>query len=134
MMHDTASRSARSRLTGSGTIAVLALLLAGCGSTGDSGGGEVDPAGTWGAGGEGQPQLELDADGSFSGTDGCNQIGGSWEAAGAEVRFGETRSTLMFCEGVDDWLGGLATATVDADLMTVFDDTGTQIGTLTRGS
>lgn len=124
-----------SRVAGATAVGALTLVLMGCGSTGgDAADGGADPVGTWGAGGEGQPQIELTQEGTFAGTDGCNQLGGEWEAEGAEVTFGPARSTMKFCEGVDTWLAGLATATVTSDSMTVFDNTGAEIGTLARGS
>ena len=61
--------------------AVLALLmLAGCaGEEGEARGGSVDPVGTWGDTTDTTaPSLDLADDGSFSGTDGCNQLNGSW--------------------------------------------------------
>lgn len=117
-------------------IGLLALSLASCGSSDGNGptAGAPDLIGTWGSAGEGQPQLDLSSDGSFSGTDGCNRLMGSWEADGADIDFAQTASTRMFCEGVDTWLSDLATATVTADVMTVFDDSGAQIGTLNRSN
>ena len=117
-------------------ICVLSLALAACGSPEgtNAAGGAPDPVGTWGSDGEGEPQLDLSADGSLSGTDGCNRLMGSWEADGADIDFAQTASTRMFCEGVDTWLSDLATATVTADVMTVFDDSGAQIGTLNRSN
>lgn len=125
----------RQRLMGAAAASALALTLAGCGSSGDGpADGGADPVGTWGAGGEGQPQIELTEDGAFAGTDGCNQIGGTWEADGSALTFGPVRSTMMFCDGVDDWLSGMSSATIDATTMTVLDEGGTEIGTLTRDS
>lgn len=113
------------RIAGAVT-AVLAtvLLLAGCGAAG--------PAGTWGSSGQGKPQLVLDANGSLSGTDGCNRLTGTWRAQGDTLTFGRVGSTLMACEGVDTWLIDLSTATIDGSTMHVKNASGAEIGTLTR--
>lgn len=120
------------------TIAALGVLaLAGCGSgaNSDSGstGASIDPAGVWGQSDPGQPNLELMPDGSFTGTDGCNRMGGSWESDGAEVTFSDVFQTLMACDDVDTWLSALDTATASSDSLTVFDESGAEIGTLDRG-
>ena len=56
------------------TAAVLAaiLLLAGCAGT-PSGAAVV---GRWGSTSSGQPNLDIQNDGTFSGTDGCNRLSG----------------------------------------------------------
>lgn len=113
-------------------VAFGVLALGGCGSSSGSTGGVVDASGSWGQLDSGQPNLELVSDGSFTGTDGCNRLGGSWEADGAEVTFSDVFQTLMACDDVDTWLSGLSTATATADSLTVFDDAGTEIGTLGR--
>jgi heat shock protein HslJ len=71
-------------------------------------------------------------DGTLTGTDGCNRLSGGWSADGDTVTFDEVVSTRMFCEGVDAWLSGLATATISAAEMTVLDASGAELGTLTR--
>lgn len=115
-------------------VAALApLILAGCGSAAESSGAALDASGTWGQADPGQPNLDLASDGSFTGTDGCNQLGGSWEADGPSVTFSDVRQTLMACDDIDTWLASLSTATVAADLLTVFDEAGAEIGTLSRG-
>lgn len=100
------------------------LLLAGCASS------SGEPEGTWGV--DDGPNLTLADDGSLSGTDGCNRLMGSWTADGDTIDFGEVASTLMACEGVDTWLNGLATGTVNGDTITVLDGSGAEIGTLAR--
>ena len=112
---------------------VLALAVTGCGSGSEPSGQSMDPTGSWGQSDPGQPNLELESDGTFSGTDGCNRLGGSWKADGAEVVFSQVRTTLMACEDVDTWLSALATATVTSDALTVFDEGGAEIGSLARG-
>ena len=115
---------------------VLTLALGACGS-GDSfvGGDEgVDPVGAWGLVEPGQPSLELHPDGSFTGSDGCNRIGGSWRLDGDQVVFSDVFTTLMACEDIDTWLSRLATATVTEDFLVVRDQGASRIGTLQRSS
>jgi len=121
-----------------GTIlAAAALALAGCatggGGTGYGGGASESAAGTWGDTGETtEPSLVLEDDGTLTGTDGCNHLSGEWTEDGDTVTFENVASTLMACADVDTWLSGLATATVDGSTMTVFDQSGDEIGTLPR--
>ncbi|WP_168197053.1 META domain-containing protein [Agromyces laixinhei] len=93
--------------------------------------------GTWGtesAGtASGEPFIIIAADGTASGSDGCNTFGDStWTLDGDTITFDGGFSTLMACEGVDQWLNQRATATVDADTMTFFDESGAEIGSLPR--
>ena len=75
--------------------------------------------------------LTLSADGTLSGSDGCNNLIGSWEATGdSSVAFGPIGSTLKFCEGVEVWLGGAATATIQSGVMTIQDAEGEVLGQL----
>lgn len=94
--------------------------------------GPQDPVGLWGTEEAGEPSLDLAADGTVSGTDGCNQLVGSWELADGQVQFGELASTLMACEGVDTWLSGASFAFLQAGVMTVYAADGTQLGQLDR--
>ena len=105
----------------------LSLALPGCGATQD-----VEPGGSWGQDAQGQPHLELTSDGSFTGTDGCNRLGGSWEAEGDQVTFSGVFQTMMACEDVDTWLSGLASATVTSQFLVVRNEDGEEIGTLQR--
>jgi heat shock protein HslJ len=75
--------------------------------------------------------LTLSADGRLSGSDGCNNLVGSWEASDdGSVVFGPLASTLKFCEGLDTWLGAAATATIQSGVMTVQDIDGEVLGQL----
>lgn len=122
----------RGILIGVGAI-VAAIALSGC--AGGSGGGTVDPVGTWGDPAAGEPYLALAEDGSLSGSDGCNQLTGRWEVdASDHVDFEDLASTRMACEGVDDWLSRADEATVADTTMTVIDSDGATIGTLERTS
>lgn len=111
------------------------LLLSGCaGEEGDDRGGSVDPTGTWGDTTDtGAPSLELDDDGGLTGTDGCNQLTGTWTVDESDhVEFHDVASTRMACADVDTWLAGLSQATIADDTMTVIDQDGSEIGTLER--
>lgn len=111
----------------------LALGLAACGSS--SGPAAEAPAsqdGTWGVEAEGQPWMNLGSDGKISGSDGCNNLVGQWTQKDGVVDLGAMGSTMMYCEGVDSWLSGAATATISGEKMTFSDAKGDQIGALTR--
>ena len=130
-----------------GTILVAwVLALAGCatggGGTG-SGGAPTESAddeisagaaaGTWGDTTDStQPSLELEEDGTLTGTDGCNRLNGEWVENGVDLTFENVATTLMACPDVDTWLSGLDTATIDGTTMTVHDESGDEIGTLDR--
>ena len=123
-------------IRGGGAIFAV-LLLAGClGEEGSGQGGSEDPVGTWGdSSEETSPYLVLEEDGSFSGSDGCNNLSGSWSIDEADqVEFEDVASTMMACEDVDDWLAGLSVATVAGDTMTVLGQDGAEIGQLERSS
>jgi len=119
--------------------AVTALLLGGCapaapGVPGAPSGGFV---GTWSAEPPAKgktPTLNLSADGGLGGDDGCNTLGGSWAQDGDGIEFRELFGTQMYCEGVDDWLREAATAQLDGDVLTVFDEDGDAIGELHRAA
>lgn len=105
----------------------LAVSLVGCTPT------AIQVTGAWGEPGqEGMPVLELGPNGALSGSDGCNRLVGEYVATGSSLVFEEVASTQMFCEGVDTWLSGLATASVEGDSMIIFDSAGVEIGSLTR--
>lgn len=109
--------------------AILALSLSACAQ-------QASVVGTWGApdSTNSEPGLLLSEDGKVSGTDGCNRLMGSYEADGETVTFGPLASTLMFCEGVDTWLGKAVTGVVSGDQLTLSDQDGAEIGTLERGA
>lgn len=110
--------------------AVLALSLSACAQ-------QASAYGTWGTPDskqQGEPGLQLGEDGKVSGTDGCNRLMGTFEVKGDTVTFGALASTMMFCEGVDTWLGKAVTATVKGDQLTIFDQDKSKIGTLKRAA
>lgn len=112
-----------------GAVGSLLLTLTSCSASGGS------VLGTWGDETlQGSPALTFEKDGSVSGTDGCNRIFGSYESKGKEVSFGQLASTMMYCEGVDEWLGEAATAKVDGQELHVFDASGNEIGVLAKNT
>lgn len=132
-----ASMAGKRKIIGGGIALLAVLTLAGClGEQGSGRGGSIDPAGTWGdPSEESSPYLELEDDGSFSGSDGCNNLSGSWSVDEADqVEFEDVASTMKACEDVDDWLSGLSVATVSGDTMTVLGQDGSEIGQLERSA
>ena len=122
----------RSALTATILLAAAAALTA-CASNSVSGAGGADPVGTWGdATMTSGPSLALDEGGEFSGTDGCNQLSGTWSEQDQVISFESVTSTMMACEGVDTWLAELASARISGDTMTVFAAANAEIGTLER--
>ena len=116
-------------------VVVAGGVLAGCAS--DSGSGAelsgTDVEGKWTQAGSKPPvYLELAEDGGLTGSDGCNQLTGSWEVDGTEVDFGDLGATMMACEDVDTWLSGAESATVDGDEMTILGAGDKKIGTLEK--
>ncbi|PJJ63586.1 heat shock protein HslJ [Compostimonas suwonensis] len=77
------------------------------------------------------PFLSISADRSFTGSDGCNTISGTWESTEAEtITLTMGASTLMACDGVDQWLNQAATGRVRAGVMTMEAADGTVLGQL----
>lgn len=109
------------------TLAATALALGGCSSAPGT------VVGTWGdPDANAKPWMTFEEDGSYSGNDGCNGLGGNWTEEGGTVDLGQMRSTLMFCEGVDTWLSLAAEAKLDGDTLTFTGQDGSEIGELTR--
>lgn len=89
--------------------------------------------GMWGETDDGEPYLTFEADGRVSGSDGCNQLVGTWESADDIVTFSDLAQTMMACEGVDTWLSQAATAMLDGDdELAISNSGGDEIGTLQR--
>jgi heat shock protein HslJ len=77
------------------------------------------------------PFLSLQADGRYSGNDGCNALTGSWDQADdGAIRFTAGAMTLMACEGVDTWLDQAALGRVRAGVMTLQAADGLVLGQL----
>ena len=83
------------------TVAV-AVLLGGCGGGPDrltrtawtlatlDGRGALPQATAW---------IRFDDASHFSGSTGCNSLGGTWKSSGSGISFGETSTTLIGCPG-----------------------------------
>ncbi|OKX87091.1 META domain-containing protein [Corynebacterium glutamicum] len=106
-------------------IAVAGLALAGCSP-------QASATGTWRATEPADAYLEIVDDGTLSGSDGCNRLFGDWEKDGSTITFGAIGRTEMYCEGVNDWLSQMHTATVTDATMTIFNEAGSNIGELKR--
>ncbi len=72
--------------------------------------------------------------GTVSGSDGCNQLNGTWKISGSTVELGPFTATMMACGDVDTWLSGATSATIDGKTMTVLGDSDKKIGTLEKVS
>ena len=108
-----------------------AALAAALGLTACGGAGGQSVVGTWGdPEATGTPSLTFLEDGSYAGTDGCNQVGGSWSADGDTIDLGAMRSTMMYCEGVDTWLTGATSARIADGELDFLDEAGAAIGSL----
>lgn len=128
--------------------AALAVTLSACAGFGSSptgtdgttpNGGDAsvnteDILGTWSIDAKGTPTLEFAEDGAVSGTDGCNGISTTYTVEGDRVVLEQFASTMMACQGVDDWLRGVREVTVDGDTLIVKNASGTEIGQLERQS
>lgn len=107
----------------------LTASLAGCSASGDAP--DAIAGTTWGdPTAENTPSLTFEDDGTVFGTDGCNRLNGSWTEEGDTVEFGALASTMMFCEGVDTWLGDSATAVRQDKTLILSDESGSEIGKL----
>lgn len=92
----------------------------------------LDPTGKWASPEAGEPFLEFSADGQVKGTDGCNPIKTTWEVDGDKVIITSFTSTQKACAGVDTWLSGAVSATIDGNVMKVMDGKGKVIGGLEK--
>lgn len=88
--------------------------------------------GTWGEDAPGEPTLTIEDDGSFHGTDGCNNLSGEGTASGEEFEFGDFAVTSRECLGVETLLSDADTATLSGDTLIVHSADGSEIGTLDR--
>lgn len=83
------------------------------------------------------PFAEFAADGTWSGSDGCNGAAGSWlaGAAGGFLATAPSVSTLVACPGVDvaAQLGLARRAAFDGPVLVLLDAGGGEIGRLRRG-
>lgn len=91
--------------------------------------------GKWVSGEPGDPYLEFHADGTLSGSDGCNGVGGTYtiDEATQTAPIERSPSTLMACLDIDDWLRDTqSVALAEENTLEVFDGDGQTIGQLQR--
>ena len=82
------------------------------------------------------PHVLFTADGSWTGSDGCNGNQGRWAANGTgDLLATSGMSTMMFCEGapVPSWLAQARLAVIDTGILRLLDVNGTELGRLERG-
>jgi hypothetical protein len=83
------------------------------------------------------PHVELTADGTWTGSDGCNGSAGRWTAGADGILLATSGpATLMACVGmvgVPGWLGQAARAGFDGETLVLVDVAGNELGRLTRG-
>lgn len=111
------------------TVAAVFVLaaLAGCASSGSD-----SVVGDWGVVTKGEPSLTIEPDGSFHGTDGCNDLKGKGTISGDTITFGPFASLTVACEGVRPWLNLGASARAEGDKLVVLRGDGDTAGTLAR--
>lgn len=139
------SRTTRRLLFAVSTTGVLALALTGCTGSGDTRSQDATPGidsatdlgtqalGSWGSVDDGEPNLTLVEDGTYTGNDGCNQLIGSFTASGDTITFGKDGAmTLMACPDVDDWLNDMSTGKIVNNALEISNAAGDVIGTLSR--
>jgi META domain len=83
-----------------------------------------------------EPFVEFAADGTWTGSDGCNGHGGRWAAApDGNLIATAGPSTLIFCEGapVGTWMSTTAMAGTTGDELVLLDNAGAELGRLVRG-
>lgn len=90
--------------------------------------------GLWGENATGQPHLEFAADGTVTGSDGCNGVTTTYSVNGDRVDLAQFASTLKACPGVDGWMRGVRAVELDGDVLIVMDASGAELGNLTRSS
>ncbi|WP_217131745.1 META domain-containing protein [Leucobacter chinensis] len=116
------------RILAAGALCLASFALVSC-----AGSKEQSVVGNWGTPDDATgPALVFEDDGSMHGTDGCNNLMGSYTEEGGKIVFGGLASTMMFCEGVDDWLSKGESATIDGEILTVFNEADKEIGKLAR--
>ena len=99
----------------------------------------ADLIGRWvpvGVPGPTDPFVRFDADGSWTGSDGCNGNGGRWAASGSgDLLATSGMSTMMFCEGapVPSWVAQARLAVFDDGGLRLLAADGAQLGRLERG-
>lgn len=92
----------------------------------------IEIEGLWYSDEMGRPHLDLGADGSAIGSDGCNVIHSTYTREGSRVAVAPSLSTMKACVGVDTWLSKVATLDIEGREATVKNRAGETIGVLVR--
>jgi len=91
--------------------------------------------GDWGEVADGRPSVTFAADGTFAGNDSCNGFSGRWREADDGVESYDTVMSLMACiDGRDQWLTSARTFRISGDRLSGYDESGAEIGSLSRRS
>lgn len=88
--------------------------------------------GTWTEGVAGGASLVLNSDGTVIAFDRCNTLGGAWVVANGNIIIRMDGGTERSCDGLDTWLGAVASVTVEHDSLLIANAAGDTIGTLTK--
>ncbi|MDR6971556.1 META domain-containing protein [Leifsonia shinshuensis] len=115
------------RRAGAAAIVVALLMLTGCTPQPSS-----DVPGKWGSTDPGEPNLIIDSDGSYTGSDGCNTMSGKGTISGTTIELGTVATTQKACADVDTWMSTAESGKADGNTMIVYDSSGKKIGTLQR--
>jgi hypothetical protein len=90
-----------------------------------------DPVGRWGTGRAGDPELELDADGALRGTDGCNDLAGSWrQDADGVIHLDWALTSSRTCPEITVWFGRVERVQIRDGYMLAQRATGDTVGGL----
>lgn len=73
-------------------------------------------------------------EGTLSGSDGCNGVGGWYTPDGVTATIRRGLNTLKACPGVNTWLSKAASVRADGTTLHVYDRAGDEIGVLTRAA
>jgi heat shock protein HslJ len=83
-----------------------------------------------------RPSLTFDRDGTYTGSDGCNGIGGRWVLlTGNRVLLTASGQTAMGCDNlqpVGSWVAEARTVSIGNGTLTLYDATGEPLGTFDR--
>ena len=81
---------------------------------------------------KGEPFLEFAQDGSYTGSDGCNGLGGTYQVDEDQLVLSPGMSTLIACPDIDTWVRNTKTVKLDGSSLVLFDKTGAELGTLEK--
>ncbi|WP_110589740.1 META domain-containing protein [Microbacterium suaedae] len=117
-------------------VGASSAALAGCASGATPGGESVDPqdyvGATFASTEQGEPYLTFADDGTYSGSDGCNGLNGTYEVEGEELLLEPGLMTQKACPDIDTWLHNAAQVQLDGDTLIVYDAADAEIGSLSR--